>query len=85
MPANLAHKFTYFLLAPLTGFTGELALLKAVCEELRDQHSAYTEDTDENRCTPVGAELAIHGGDLRHRGTVVVGHDRRSWRCDCCI
>jgi hypothetical protein len=23
--------------------------------------------------------------DLRYRGTVVVGHDRRSWRHDCCI
>jgi hypothetical protein len=33
----------------------------------------------------VGAELAIHGGDLRHRWTVAVGHDRRSWRYDCCI
>jgi hypothetical protein len=33
----------------------------------------------------VGAELAIHGGDLGHRWTAVVGHDRRSWRCDCCI
>jgi hypothetical protein len=33
----------------------------------------------------VGAELVIHGGDLRHRGPVVVGHDRRSWRYDCCI
>jgi hypothetical protein len=33
----------------------------------------------------VGAELAIHGGDLRHRWAVVVGHDRRSWRYDCCI
>jgi hypothetical protein len=26
----------------------------------------------------VGAELAIHGGDLRDRWTVAVGHDRRS-------
>jgi hypothetical protein len=33
----------------------------------------------------VGAELLIHGGDLRHRWTVVVGHDRRSRRYDCCI
>jgi hypothetical protein len=33
----------------------------------------------------VGAELVIHDGDLRHRCTVVVGHDRRSWRYDCCI
>ena len=37
------------------------------------------------KCLVVGAESAIHGGDLRHRGTVVIGHDRRSWRCDCCI
>jgi hypothetical protein len=36
-------------------------------------------------CKPVGAELAIHGGDLRHHWTVVVGHDRRSWRYDCSI
>jgi hypothetical protein len=35
--------------------------------------------------TGVGAELAIHGGDLRHRWTVAVGHDRRSWRYHCCI
>jgi hypothetical protein len=33
---------------------------------------------------PVGAELAIHGGELRNRWTVTVGHDRRSWRYDCC-
>jgi transposase-like protein len=33
----------------------------------------------------VGAELVIHGGDLRHHWPVAVGHDRRSWRCDCCI
>jgi hypothetical protein len=33
----------------------------------------------------VGAELAIHDGDLRHRWAVVVGHDHRSWRYDCCI
>jgi hypothetical protein len=33
---------------------------------------------------PVGAELVIHAGDLRHRQTVVIGHDRRSWRYDCC-
>ncbi|HEY3689796.1 MAG TPA: hypothetical protein VGL46_05770 [Pseudonocardiaceae bacterium] len=30
-------------------------------------------------------ELAIHGGDLRHRWTVAVGHDRRSWRYRCCV
>jgi hypothetical protein len=34
---------------------------------------------------PVGAELVIHGGGLRHRWPVVVGHDRRSWRYNCCI
>src|SRR5947209_930926 len=34
---------------------------------------------------PVGAELAIHGGDVGHRGAVAVGHDRRSWRYDCYI
>jgi hypothetical protein len=34
---------------------------------------------------PVGAELAIYGGDLRHRGTVAVGRDRRSWRYNCYI
>jgi hypothetical protein len=33
----------------------------------------------------VGAELAIHGGDLVHRWAVMVGQDRRSWRYDCCI
>jgi hypothetical protein len=34
----------------------------------------------------VGAELAIHVGDLRHRWTVANrGHDRRSWRYDCYI
>ena len=27
------------------------------------------------RTQPVGAELAIHGSDLQHRWTVVVGHD----------
>jgi ABC-type transporter Mla maintaining outer membrane lipid asymmetry ATPase subunit MlaF len=32
-----------------------------------------------------GAGLVVHGGDLRHRWTVAVGHDRRSWRYDCCI
>jgi hypothetical protein len=32
----------------------------------------------------VGAELVIHGGDLRDPWTVVIGHDRRSWRYDCC-
>lgn len=31
------------------------------------------------------AELLIHGGGLRHRRGVVVGHDRRSWRYDCSI
>jgi len=34
---------------------------------------------------PVGAELVIHGGDLRRRWAVAVGHDRRPWRYDCCI
>jgi hypothetical protein len=34
---------------------------------------------------PVGAELVIHGGDLRHRWTVTIGHDRLSWRYDCYI
>ena len=33
----------------------------------------------------VGAEWAIHGGDLRHRWTVAVWHDRRSRRYDCSI
>jgi hypothetical protein len=33
----------------------------------------------------VGAEPVIHGGDLRRCLTVVVGHDRRSWRYDCSI
>jgi hypothetical protein len=33
----------------------------------------------------VGAEQLIHVSDLRHRWTVAVGHDRRSWRFDCCI
>jgi site-specific DNA recombinase len=33
----------------------------------------------------VGAESVIHGGDLRHRWPVVVGHDRRSWLYDCFI
>jgi hypothetical protein len=33
----------------------------------------------------VGAELVIHGGDLRHRWTVTIGHDRLSWRYDCYI
>jgi hypothetical protein len=33
----------------------------------------------------VGAELVIHGGDLRHHWMAVVGHDRRSWRYDCSI
>jgi CBS domain-containing protein len=37
------------------------------------------------RRSGVGAELAIHGGDLRDRWTAAVGHDRRSWRYDCCI
>jgi len=37
------------------------------------------------RFSAVGAELAIHGGDLRDRWTVAVGHDRRSWQYDCCI
>jgi hypothetical protein len=35
--------------------------------------------------TTVGAELGIHGGDLRHRWTVTIGHDRLSWRYDCYI
>jgi cytochrome c oxidase assembly factor CtaG len=30
----------------------------------------------------VGAELAIHGRDLRHAGQWPIGHDRRSWRYD---
>jgi hypothetical protein len=33
----------------------------------------------------VGAEPVIHADDLRRCLTVVVGHDRRSWRCDCSI
>jgi hypothetical protein len=33
----------------------------------------------------VGAELAIHGGDLRHRWTVAFRHARGSWRYDYCI
>jgi hypothetical protein len=33
----------------------------------------------------VGAELVVHSGDLRHRWTVIVGHDRRPWRYDCYI
>jgi hypothetical protein len=33
----------------------------------------------------VGAEQVIRVSDLRHRWAVVVGHDRRSWRFDCCI
>jgi len=34
---------------------------------------------------PVGAELAIHDGDLRHRWAVAVGNDRRPWEYDCYI
>jgi hypothetical protein len=34
---------------------------------------------------PVGAELVIQGGDLRHHRLVLVGHDRRSWGHDCRI
>jgi hypothetical protein len=30
----------------------------------------------------VGAELVIHGGDLRHRSVVILGHDHRPWPCD---
>jgi hypothetical protein len=33
----------------------------------------------------VGAEPVIHGGDLHHCLTVVVGHDRRLWLYDCSI
>jgi len=33
--------------------------------------------------SPVGAELVIHRGDLRHCGMAFMGHDRRSWRYDC--
>ena len=40
---------------------------------------------EERRKYSVSAELVIHGGDLRHHCTVVVGHDRRSWRYDWCI
>jgi hypothetical protein len=44
-----------------------------------------------NRCPsledsePVGAELVIHGRDLRYRWTVTVGHDHRMWRFNCSI
>ena len=31
---------------------------------------------------PVGAELIIHGGDLRYRGVAALGHDRPPWQCD---
>ena len=44
---------------------------------------AGPEFTIEECGNPVGAELAIHGGDLKHCWTVAVGHDRRSWRYDC--
>jgi hypothetical protein len=33
----------------------------------------------------VGAEPVIHGDDLRRCLTVVVEHDRQSWRYDCSI
>jgi hypothetical protein len=33
----------------------------------------------------VGAELVIHGGDLRYRWAVVIRHDRPLWHYDCCI
>ncbi|MDQ3886911.1 MAG: hypothetical protein M3308_07890 [Actinomycetota bacterium] len=33
----------------------------------------------------VGAELVIHGADLRRRWTVVVGHGHPLWRYDCYI
>jgi hypothetical protein len=33
----------------------------------------------------VGAELVIHGGDLRYRWARVIMHDRPLWHCDCCI
>ncbi len=32
-----------------------------------------------------GCRLVIHGGNLRHRWTQAVGHDRKSCRYDCCI
>ena len=33
----------------------------------------------------MGAELVIHGRDLRYRWTVTVGHDHWPWRFDCSI
>jgi hypothetical protein len=33
----------------------------------------------------VGAELVIHGGDLRYRWAAAVRHDRPPWHYDCCI
>lgn len=35
--------------------------------------------------TVQGAELVIHGGDLRYRWAVVIRHDRPLWHYDCCI
>ena len=46
---------------------------------------AYIRSSECRSQVGVGAELVIHGGDLRCRWTVVVVHDRRSWRYDCCI
>jgi hypothetical protein len=68
-------------------FTSQVRSLGAKTEKrlVGFQKSATAADLGDRYTLPVGAELAIHGGDLRDRGTVVVGHDRRSWRYDCCI
>jgi len=33
----------------------------------------------------VGAEQVVRSSELRHRGRMAVGHDRRPWRYDCFI
>ena len=47
--------------------------------------SGLAQDPEQSALPRMGAELVIHGDDLRHRCPVGVGHDRRSWRYDWCI
>jgi hypothetical protein len=78
-------------LSDTTTCSWDIDQLRKLLQGIADYHTvAAPQRGERERPTngspaPVGAELAIHGGDLRHRWTVVVRHDRRSWRYDCYI
>ena len=60
---------------------GELVIPGAA----RERYEPWSARVVAVRADGVGAELAIHGRDLRMSLDSAMGHDRRLWRYDCCI